>query len=365
MDLKTHSFLSYFEPPQLDQLLGLATFEEFADQQIIFEEGEVPDYLYLVLQGRVIFSKRAPLKGYQEVALAEENDFFGEFGVLDGQPRSTRATAEAGTVLARIPRDRLMAILDKASGKVVIGLFRHIIRHLRYTTDRYVDQVVRKEKMTLVGEMVNTIVHDFRSPFTGIQLSSSMLRELYPEDEEVQEWCDLIQTQVNRMLGMADEILAFARGNADLQRQPLSIIELLHRFEKLNSIYLKSAQVTLEISGDDAVILGDENKLLRVLQNLITNAVEAFNNQGGKITITVKTSPGQVTLQLTDNGPGIPQQLHATLFEPFVTFGKRGGTGLGTAIAKSIIDAHQGSIEFISNSQGTTFTIILPAATNP
>lgn len=361
MELQSHRFLSYFEPSQRSQLINFAVLEDFSAQKVIFEEGEIPDFLYLVLAGQVIFTKRTLSKGHQEIALAEVNDFFGEFGVLDGQPRSTRATASAGTVLAKIPRDRLMEILDNANGKVVLDLFRHIVQHLRFTTDRYVNQVVHKEKMSLVGEMVNTIIHDFRSPFTGIQLSSAMLKEMYPEDEEAQEWCDLIQAQVARMLGMADEVLAFAKGTARLDRQPVGILDLLRRYEKLNAIYLSSAQVDLVIAGDNPIVKVDENKLLRVFQNLIGNAVEAVGSQNGKIEIRTQTLAQQVEIQIKDNGPGIPLQLQDSLFEPFVTFGKRGGTGLGTAIAKSIIDAHGGDISFTSApNQGTTFRILLP-----
>lgn len=361
MDLQAHRFLSYFEPLQRSQLIDLAGLEEFIDQKIIFEEGEIPDSLYLVLVGQVIFSKRTLLNGYQEVAIAEVNDFFGEFGVLDGQPRSTRATATAGTTLAKIPRDRLMEILDSVNGKVVLDLFRHIVQHLRFTTDRYVNLIVHREKMSLVGEMVNTIVHDFRSPFTGIQLSSAMLKELYPEDEEVQEWCDLIQAQIARMLGMADEVLAFAKGNAHLDKQPVGILDLIHRYQKLNGIYISSAQVEFVVLGDNPVIQVDENKLIRVFQNLIGNAIEAVGSQHGKVEINVRTLEDQVEIQIKDNGPGIPLHLQANLFEPFVTYGKRGGTGLGTAIAKSIIDAHKGDISFTSSpQQGTNFRILLP-----
>ena len=365
MDLQSHRFLSYFEPLQRSQLIELAALEKFPEQKVIFEEGEIPDFLYLVLTGQVVFSKRTPLKGYQEVAIAEVNDFFGEFGVLDGQPRSTRATAGAGAVLAKIPRDRLMEILDSVNGKVVLDLFRHIVQHLRFTTDRYVNLVVYKEKMSLVGEMVNTIIHDFRSPFTGIQLSSAMVKEMYPEDEELQEWCDLIQAQIARMLGMADEVLAFAKGDAKLEKRPIGAMELIQHYQKLNAIFLSSAQVELVITGDNPMIKVDENKLLRVLQNLVGNAVEAVgNNSQGKIEIKIQTLTKQVEIQIKDNGAGIPLHLQANLFDPFVTFGKRGGTGLGTAIAKSIVDAHHGDISFVSVlNQGTTFKILLPLET--
>ncbi len=360
MNLESHPFISYFEPAQVAQLCDLATITEFDQATVIFEEGEIPDGLYLVLAGQVEFSKIIGADKYQTIALAKTNDFFGEFGVLDGKPRSARATAYEGTILAKIPQDKLMEILQTSKGEVVLAVFRHIIYHIRMTTSQYVNQIVHKEKMVLVGEMVNTIIHDFKSPFNGIQLSSSMLKEMHP-DEETQEWCDLIQAQITRMLGMAEEVLEFSKGNSVLYRQPMQVMELFQEFEKLNRVYWESAGVEWRTEIAPVEIYADRNKLLRVLQNLVTNAVEAFNGKGGKVEVMTTVEGQWVVIQIRDNGPGIPEDIQDHFFEAFVTHGKRGGTGLGTAIAKSIIDAHNGQITFHSQRPGgTTFTIRLP-----
>ncbi len=364
MELKSHRFIKYFGSPQADLICQLAIIENFAEQKVIFEEGEIPDFLYLVLAGQVEFSKRVGLEQYQTVALAGPNDFFGEFGVLDGQPRSTRASASQETILAKIPRDKLMEILQLTNGSVVVQLFRHIIQHLRLTTDQYVNQIVYKEKMVSVGEMVNTIIHDFKSPFTSITLASSMLKEIHA-DEETAEWCDLIQAQVNRMLGMAEDLLAFTKGNSHLYKQPVNLALLLEQFKKLNAIYFKDTKIEFALQVDDQLwVNGDESKLMRVLQNLVGNAVECFGNRGGRIDIKIWKEQEWVEITIADNGPGIPEAIRDHLFESFVTYGKRGGTGLGTAIAKSIIDAHSGQISFQSQlGEGTTFHIRLPILT--
>ncbi|OCQ99205.1 cyclic nucleotide-binding protein [Oscillatoriales cyanobacterium USR001] len=360
MDLASHRFISYFDQEQADQLCQVAEVESFPQEQVVFEEGEIPDFLYLVLAGQVEFSKRTASGKYQTVAVAKPNDFFGEFGVLDGQPRSARAVVCQNSTLAKISRDTLMDTLRISKGSAVLHLFGYITQHLRSTTDQYVKQLVHKEKMVVVGEMVSTIIHDFKSPFTGIQLSSEMLKELHP-DEETTEWCDLIQLQVQRMLGMADEVLEFSRGNATLNKKNINLSQTLQQFERLNRVYFDSASVELVVQTGDVIIEADENKILRVLQNLVGNAVEAFDGKGGKIEIKLETEGKWAKIIISDNGPGIPESIREHLFDAFVTFGKRSGTGLGTAIAKSIIDAHGGNISFDSQySQGTTFYLRLP-----
>lgn len=361
MDLLSHRFLSYFEIAEIQKLCELAIIEHVPDQTIIFEEGEEPNFLYLVLEGQVQFKKQITSIQYQTVAIAQANDFFGEFGVLDGQPRSARAIASGQVKLAKISRPDLMEILSNTEGKVILNLFSYIIQHLRVTTRQYANHLARKEKMELVGEMVNTILHDFRSPFTGIQLSSTMLKELHP-DEETEEWCDLISMQIQRMLGMAEEVLEFTKGSAVLYRKPISVAKMLQHFEKLNHVYFQSTQVSFSVkAAEDLQVSVDENKLIRVLQNIIGNAVEAFEKVGGSIEVTVQEIGEWVEIAIADNGPGIPEAIRGHLFDAFVTYGKRSGTGLGTAIAKSIIDAHGGKISFESISgKGTTFYIHLP-----
>jgi signal transduction histidine kinase len=363
MDLASHRFISYFEQEQAELLCQVAEVQSFPQEKIVFEEGEIPDFLYLVLVGQVEFSKRTPEGKYQTVAIAKPNDFFGEFGVLDGQPRSARAVVCQNSTLAKISRETLMETLRIAKGSAVLHLFGYITQHLRSTTDQYVKQLVHKEKMVVVGEMVSTIIHDFKSPFTGIQLSSEMLKDLHP-DEETAEWCELIQLQVQRMLGMADEVLEFSRGNATLHKKTFNLSQTLQQFEKLNRVYFNSANVDLVIHSADVMIEADENKILRVLQNLVGNAVEAFDGKGGKVEVKIEADGTWAKILIADNGPGIPESIREHLFDAFITFGKRGGTGLGTAIAKSIVDAHGGNISFESPAfQGTTFCLKLPRLT--
>jgi signal transduction histidine kinase len=360
MDLASHRFMSYFEPEQAAHLCKIAILENFARETLVFEEGDPADFLYLVLEGEVNFSKRIDNNKHQTVALAKPDDFFGELGVLDGQPRSARALAIAGSTLAKISRTELIDTLHFSKGTSVLQIFSFIVQNLRDTTDQYVNQFVHKQKMVLVGEMVSTIIHDFKSPFTGIKLSSEMLKEIHP-DEETKEWCDLIQLQVQRMLGMAEEVLEFSRGNSVLHKKQINLIQTLQQFEKLNRVYFEAAKVELVVRVTEVIVLADENKILRILQNLVGNAVEAFGGRGGRVEITVTESEDWAEISIYDNGPGIPRAIKEKLFEPFVTYGKRTGTGLGTAIAKSMVDAHKGEITYESeDNKGTTFYIRLP-----
>lgn len=361
MDLASHKFISLFDPEQAEELCKAAILEKFNRKTILFEEGEKSDCLYLILEGLVEFKKNVGENRYETLTQAGPNSFFGELGILDGQPRSTQAIVFKGSTLAKIPDYRMMKVLDGMKGSKAIEIFSYMTQRLRDSTEQYIKQVVHKQKMVLLGEMVNTVIHDFKSPLSSITLASGMVKEQH-SDEDTIEWCDLIRIQAQRIADMAEEFLEFTQGESALNKHPMKLEKAFQYFERLNRVYLSQANVELTIDCDENIILNaDENKLLRVWQNLVGNAVEAFMERGGKIEIRARIEDDRVKTIVRDNGPGIPEEIGDRLFESFVTYGKRGGTGLGTAIAKSIVDAHGGKISFESiRDRGTTFYISLP-----
>jgi signal transduction histidine kinase len=360
MDLESHKFISFFKPEQAAELCRMAVVETLSEGVIIFDEGEASDFLYLILEGQVQFRKRIGNNQYKNLTTGFSNGFFGEMGILDGQPRSAQAIVSDPVILAKVSRQNLMNVLDSIQGSEAVKIFSYMTQRLRESTEDYVRQVLHREKMVLLGEMVNTIIHDFQSPLSSIYLASSMIAEQHP-DEDTIDMCDSITEQAQRMSNMASEFLEFTRGTPALRKNPVYLSSILQNFERLNRIYFNQKSVNFMFKCDGSILINaDENKLLRVFQNLVGNAVDAFRSRGGCIEIGATQEEKEVKITIADNGPGIPESIRDRLFEPFVTYGRPGGTGLGTAIAKSIIEAHQGTISFTSfPNKGTNFYIRL------
>ena len=357
--LLAHPFLAYFDEKSARRLAESSEIRNYSDGERIFIEGDPADCMYLVLGGSVRLTKKDPSGKEQLLTVVPSGEFFGEFGVLDGKPRSAGAVAAAqDTVLARLPRDRAVEVFN-VSGQGIFKVALQIIRKVRDTNDLYVKEHVRKERMTLIGEMAGRIIHDLRNPFTIIQLCTQMLRdEIKPESLEK---CELIEAQLDRAQNMVEELLDFSRGMPTLKRRPVDISEIFTKFEFLFRNYLSISHVELSLSPISRVVDVDENKILRVLQNLVSNAIDAFAGKGGRIDIRGEDHGDRVVITIADNGPGIPEAMHAVMFEPFATFGKKKGVGLGMAIAKSIAVAHGGDLTFASKvGQGTTFFVELP-----
>jgi signal transduction histidine kinase len=361
-DLSTHRFISHFHAAQGAQLLKLVRLVRFPHKATIFAEGSASDCIYLVLTGRVILSKRSAAGTPHVIAYKGPDDYFGELGVLDGSVRSTTATADGPVQLGRIAQKPFLQILSESSWHTVLRLFSHVSENLRSTNDRYVSEVVRKEKITLIGEMANSMVHDFRAPFSTIKLATELMAKRSPAPE-TQQLCGMVLRQVDRLGGMVEEVLDFARGETRLRLKSVPLQDVLLQLQENNLEILARAGIRLRVKPTRLVLPVDPDRFLRVLQNLLSNARDVLGPRGhGVITVAARREGRNVLVLVGDDGPGIPRDIRATVFEPFVSHGKRNGTGLGLAIAKSVIEAHRGTIDFRTSRKGTVFTIQLPLA---
>jgi signal transduction histidine kinase len=122
------------------------------------------------------------------------------------------------------------------------------------------------------------------------------------------------------------------------------------------------AAVEVDLPDELPMVQGSADELGQVLLNLVMNAADAVPAEGGRIGIRARVAASGVSLEVADNGPGIPEELRPKLFHPFFTT-KKQGTGLGLAISKRIAHDHGGTLDFRSRAgEGTTFVLTLPAS---
>lgn len=361
MQLEEHPFIASISEDLRASILEDIEILELPADTIIFEEESEPDALFLILEGSVAFMKRKGDGSHQEVSQAVAGGFFGEVGVLSRQKRALGAKTTKSCCIARVPESAMQRII-KYSEPVQKKILHNVIHHLEGTTTHYMNEVMRTEKLALVGSMVSSILHDFKNPFSMISLGATLIQQNYPEDPKTVRICEDITSQIQRMVTLANELTAFSRGEHEIKVETISVEALFQKFRELNRPYFNDTSVRLILSANAASLQADISKLLRVLQNLVGNAIDALHECDieGEVEVSAQESGDWLTLKIADNGPGIPLDIRDCFFEPFVTRGKNDGTGLGAAIVKSIIEAHHGSIEFETSSNGTTFFIKLP-----
>ncbi len=225
------------------------------------------------------------------------------------------------------------------------------------------DSVIQKERLSTLGQMAGSIIHDFRSPMTVIGLSLDVLRlnsNLSPEKRE--ELFSTIKETLKRMNKMTQELLEFSRGEMKLELHLYDVKEFTENIASLVEPNLKEKHIVFQRQVNcDCFCTFDKDRLSRAFLNIINNAEDAMPN-GGNIQFQVSRANGHVLFEVKDSGSGIPEEIKEKLFQPFVTFGKKKGTGLGLAITKKIIEEHRGEVSVESLvGKGTTFKIKLPA----
>ena len=201
-------------------------------------------------------------------------------------------------------------------------------------------------------EAVSLISHEIRNPLTLISSSLQIMELEHPEVKEFSNWKQTMD-DVDFMCSLLNELSDYNNGNT-LHLSVFSIEQLLKNIAISFAISLESEQsahpieFTSRIMPDMGSFTGDKIKLEEVILNLLRNAKDAVMEQSYRmIRLTADRIDDRIVIRCKDNGCGIPEDLQKTIFEPFITH-KPGGTGLGLAVSKRIIEAHKGTLSFES-----------------
>jgi signal transduction histidine kinase/putative methionine-R-sulfoxide reductase with GAF domain len=224
-------------------------------------------------------------------------------------------------------------------------------------------ELERSERLTSIGRLLSGVMHDMRTPLTVI---SGYVQLMASADDRATraEHARIVLKQFDVLSAMQREVLEFARGERSILVRKVYLLKFFEDLEKQLTPELEATNVRLVMNLEDrGTARFDEAKLTRVVHNLARNAIEAMGATGGTLTISASREEGALVLRFADTGKGIPKDVEGRLFQSFVSAGKRGGTGIGLAIVKKIVDEHQGSIEVASTDHGATFTIRLPQPT--
>jgi signal transduction histidine kinase len=332
----------------------------FKEGEVIFDEGDAGDSLYLVGEGSIKISKTGRGGNQETLGFIQPGNFFGEMALFDGQPRSAKATAASPTLLASVDDRTFQHILELAPSRLHMNFLRSVSERLRHVNSHFIAEVMRTERLSLVGSMANSIIHDLKNPICIVRCCADLIGA--EADPRTKELTTMIDGAVDGMLAMTQELLDYSRGFTTLKKEKVSMWRLLDDLSQgaLRLLPGQNIQFVKHIryEGDVEIDLARFN---RMMSNLIKNSSEAMTG-GGILTMTTDLVQNQVVIRMSDTGKGIPPELMPRLFEPFVTHGKSHGTGLGMAIAKSVVEAHGGKISVASiQGSGTTVDIRLPA----
>lgn len=226
---------------------------------------------------------------------------------------------------------------------------------------------------TQKDQILRTVAHDIRTPISGINGAAAILNDMDEMTDEQKTFLKIIETASSDALEMISDILEVTGnpGSKSVNRECVNVSEIVYHCVQLLQFKAqeKNQYINFQRTGNNLKVIGNEENLRRVINNIITNAIK-FSPVDSNINITVSDRIECGVISVQDYGIGIPAEMNETLFDVF-TKAKRRGTnnekpfGLGLSICKQIIEDHKGKIWFESEvNKGTTFHIELPKTVN-
>ena len=287
---------------------------------------------------------------YHQVVSGKEIFASAEYGARhrDGNWRTMRA---AGS--------QLVDAEAKISGVIIS------VRDI--TVERKLEQqVVQSERLAAMGAMIGGVAHELNNPLTAIMGVSELLQDT-ETNESSRKQLAMLQQQARRAAEIVQNLTYFSRPPAP-GKSRINLVEVVERTLNLHAYSLRKNSITVDFLKEAGVpyALGDPHQLMQVFLNLIVNAEQAIREARDKGTLRIRLGKGDnsVWVSFHDDGPGIPKETLASIFDPFYTTKRPGrGTGLGLSICKSVMKEHSGSVEAANSPDGgAVFTVTLPVS---
>lgn len=355
-----------FERPDLD---GGTILNALAEPIFVVDEGNCVCYANLAAEQFLATSATALLGRRLTDILPADSPIFSliEHVRYGGQSVSEYGvTIETPKIGSHFVSIEVSSVTD-CPGTVAVAIQeRSIARKIDH-------QLVHRNAARSVTAMAAMLAHEVKNPLSGIRGAAQLVEQnAGPEDQELTR---LICDETDRIVALVQKMEMFS-DERPLEREPVNIHEVLGHVRLLaQSGFARHVRFMETYDPSLPPVYGNRDLLIQVLLNLVKNAAEAVPQEGGEILLATRfqqgvrlTVPGSrarvelpLTVSVTDNGSGIPEDLKAHLFDAFVS-AKAGGTGLGLALVAKIIGDHGGVIEFQSEPRKTVFQMMLPQA---
>ena len=345
------------------------------------------DALYLFWSGQVAVYL-GDIESPTVLCYRKAGAIIGEMALLENQPRSASVVALTDLRLLKISRENFYELLktDPAVGMNVMEVLSARLRIsdqardmgksserqlIRQVSDLETEKQQLLELQRLRQETSDLIIHDLRNPLGSVSLALNMLEMVLPEEilSDNRSVLDVAHASIDRLMRLVESLLDVSRmeaGEAQFNFAPLDLAGLVTGVTG-HMLIPADRRITIQhnLPPSLPLVLGDRDKLERVLQNLVDNALK-YTLDGGTVTVGVELQSSEVTLSVTDTGPGIPEDQRKRIFERFAQVAgdkrARRGFGLGLSYCRLAVEAHGGRIwaEPGPGGGGSRFAFTLP-----
>jgi len=381
--LKSWKIFSEIPDAELDNIYGKIEYRHYTPEESIIHENTLGDHIFILTSGKVRIEKAVSDSASELLGFYDEvGGMFGEMALLENKPRSAGMIADTTCEIITVSKEDFLDLVQTiptftlAVAKNVSQFLRETddrlinklkkeneeLRHMNYLLQETQEELIGKERLSLIGRMASTILHDMKNPMSTIGGYAQLIKMKKHSSEQLAKYADIIAKQVIQFTTMTQDLLSFAQGGEQMRLRSVQMAGYLT--ECCDSLILKFEEQDVSFSRDlnfEGEVRIDTGRFFRVLENIASNALDLLD-ETGKFTISSLEVETGVRIVIEDNGPGMSDEVRENAFKEFYTHGKRKGTGLGLAIVKRIVDEHDGIISIESElGVGTKFIIDLPA----
>jgi signal transduction histidine kinase len=351
---------------------------EVKKQQNIFRKGDPGDSMYIITQGLVRIHD-----GNHVLSRLGVNDVFGEYALIDDEPRSASVTAEETSYFLRLSRSDFEQLLEKNPG-LANGILRVLIRRMRnmneleeklaksYIKIQKQKDAIESQNQSIIetkqkleeqnfdllnlneekNHLISIVVHGLKNPLTS---SLSMIDMVLSGDDKVceehREYAEIIQGSLLRMNKMINQVLdinVIESKVYHLKTEPIGLKKMVETVCDFYKLTIEQKELKLSLKLDDLRADLNEVYILQIIDNLVSNAIK-FTSKGNEINICLSEKDGKVLLKVKDSGIGIPSNLLPDIFNQYRRKKHHleqlePDTGLGLAIVKKYVEAMHGRV---------------------
>lgn len=337
---------------EIEEIKSLFKQVSFPKGSTILKEGEWGEEVYILKEGTVEVTKKTKL-----LAELKSGDIIGEMSLLEKKPRSATVIASKDAILLEISQDGFLNLL-KTKPMLAITLLKTFSTRLRALDEKIVDRELQEERLSILGKLSSTIIHDLKSPLSAIKGYTSMLKDEL-ENPTLKSYIKTMESSVNFIFDLIEDVLEFGREVSTMNIQKVKVSRFFKDITELFKGSIDKKRIKLLVNAPpDLYVDLDPFKMKRVFLNLLKNSGEAIKDEG-EIELGAVEVEGGIKFYVRDNGKGMPENVIGRIFDPFFTFGKS-GSGLGMTVVKKVVEDHKGKIEVESKEgKGTTFSIFI------
>lgn len=366
--------------------------DRISDSYIVLnDDGNITDFNQTFLSTFNI-KKETELRGQNFETFLKENDLYLNFKKIKNalpKVKNSEKTISFDLYIKKIKRHfhiEINSIISEGESLGTLILFKDITQHIddMETIKNNQDILMERERLASLGQLIGGIAHNLKTPIMSISGAAEGLTDLVKEydssidDPEVNsqdhhdiakdmnEWIGKIKEYTEYMSDIITAVKGQAVTLSETENVSFDIDELVKRVNILMKHELKNAIIYLNIqmkAPKSTKIHGDINSLVQVINNMISNAIQAYDGKPEQnIDLTLEKQENNLVISIKDYGSGLPQKVQDKLFKEMITTKGKNGTGLGLYMSYSTIKAHfNGDITFeTEENKGTTFNIILP-----